>query len=213
MDPESTTLPVDPFPTRYSLLSRLRNWEDEESWRLFFDTYWRLVYSFALKAGLTRVEAEEVVQETIICVAKNIQTFKRDRQLGSFKGWLHNLTRWRIADQFKKRTQVVPQDQSGAKGESQSPECAVDPADEAAVLDWDHEWRSHLLQTAKQRVKSQVKEEQYQLFDLYVVKEWPVKRIRQTLEVSATQVYLAKHRVTRLLEKEVRRLEKEWDPQ
>ncbi len=178
---------------------------------MFFDTYWRLIYSVALKAGLTQVEAEEVVQETIICVAKNIQKFKRDRRLGSFKGWLRNLTRWRIADQLEKRTRLSPRDAGGAARRFQPLENIPGPVDDAPALDWDQEWQSHLLKAATQRVKSRVKEEQYQLFDFCVVKEWPVRRICQTLGVSAAQVYLAKHRITRLLQKEVRRLEKEWE--
>ena len=211
MEPKSTTLADELLPTRYSLLSRLQDWGDQESWRVFFDTYWRLIYSVALKAGLTQVEAEEVVQETIICVAKNIQTFKRDRRLGSFKGWLRNLTRWRIADQLEKRTRLSQGETHGAAWNHPLLENIPAPADDAAALDWDQEWQSHLLKTAKQRVKNHVSEEQYQLFDFYVVQEWPVTRICQTLGVSATQVYLAKHRITRLLQKEVRRLEKEWD--
>src|SRR6266566_2830094 len=91
------------IPTRYSLLSRLQNWDDQESWKDFFDTYWRLIYSTAVNAGLSEAEAQDVVQETVICVAKNIQKFKRDRAKGSFKGWLRNLTRWRIRDQLRKR--------------------------------------------------------------------------------------------------------------
>jgi RNA polymerase sigma factor (sigma-70 family) len=212
MDPETTIIPDELIPTRYSLLSRLEDWGDDASWRVFFDTYWRLIYSVALKAGLTQVEAEEVVQETIICVAKNIQKFKRDRRLGSFKGWLRNLTRWRIADQLEKRTGLRQDETDGAAWKHQPLENMPDPADDEGTLDWDQEWQAHLLSAAKQRVKSRVKEEQYQLFDFYVVKEWPVTRICQTLGVSATQVYLAKHRITRLLRKEVRRLEKEWDP-
>ena len=43
--------PDDPIPTRYSLLSRLKDREDSESWKDFFDTYWRLIYSVAIKAG------------------------------------------------------------------------------------------------------------------------------------------------------------------
>ena len=73
------------IPTRYSLLSRLQDWDDQESWKDFFDTYWRLIYSFALKAGLTDAEAQDVVQETVMCVARDIDKFKRDRQLGRSK--------------------------------------------------------------------------------------------------------------------------------
>jgi RNA polymerase sigma factor (sigma-70 family) len=211
MDTETTTLRDEIIPTRYSLLSRLQDWGDDASWRVFFDTYWRLIYSVALKAGLTQVEAEEVVQETLICVAKNIQKFKRDRRLGSFKGWLRNLTRWRIADQLENRTRLSQGEAGGAARKYEPPGNLPDPADDAGTQEWEEEWQSHLLKAAKQRVKSRVTEEQYQMFDFYVVKEWPVRRICQTLGVSATKVYLAKHRITRLLRKEVRRLEKEWD--
>lgn len=211
MEPKSTTLAEELLPTRYSLLSRLQDWEDHESWRVFFDTYWRLIYSVALKSGLTQTEAEEVVQETIICVAKHIQKFKRDPQRGSFKGWLCNLTRWRIADQLRKRTGLL-HDESGEAVEKYQPlESMTDLADPSATADWEREWEANLLQAALQRVKRRVNEEHYQLFDLCVVKQWPVQRIAQTLGVSAARIYLAKHRISRLLRKEVARLEKEWD--
>ena len=42
-----------------------------------------------------------MVQETVITVSKNIT--KYERAAGSFKGWLLHITRWRIADQFRKR--------------------------------------------------------------------------------------------------------------
>jgi RNA polymerase sigma factor (sigma-70 family) len=209
--PETTTTSEKLAATRYSLLSRLHDWEDNESWRVFFDTYWRLIYSVALKAGLRQAEAEEVVQETVICVAQNIQKFKRDRRLGSFKGWLCNLTRWRIADQLRKRTGLLQGDGAGTTRKYQPLEEVPNLADNAASLDWEHEWQAHLLKVAIQRIKQRVREEQYQLFDLYVTREWPIPRICQTLGVSKTQVYLAKLRITRLLRKEVARLEKEWD--
>src|SRR5208282_3549195 len=102
-----TLLVEDPIPTRYTLLSRLDDRGDQDSWKDFFDTYWRLIYSFAMKSGLSEAEAQDVVQETIISVAKSIHKFKPNRELGSFKGWLRNLTRWRIADQLRKRTRVT----------------------------------------------------------------------------------------------------------
>ena len=66
------------IPTRESLLSRLKDWEDDESWREFFGIYRKLLFSFAVKAGLSEQESEEVVQETIISVAKTIKEFKYD---------------------------------------------------------------------------------------------------------------------------------------
>src|SRR5437762_9616110 len=89
--------------TRRSLVDRLANWDDRERWQQFFDTYWKLIYSAARKSDLTDAEAQEVVQETVITVAKNIDKLKYDPAIGSIKGWLLQITRWRIADQFRKR--------------------------------------------------------------------------------------------------------------
>ena len=44
------------LPTRQSLLSRLRDWQDQDGWQLFFDTYWRLIYRVARQAGFAEVE-------------------------------------------------------------------------------------------------------------------------------------------------------------
>jgi RNA polymerase sigma-70 factor (ECF subfamily) len=195
--------------TRYSLLSRLQNWDDQDSWRDFFDTYWHLISSYALKSGLTEAEAQDVVQETIISVAKNIQKFRRDRSLGSFKGWLKNLTRWRIADQLRKRTQLTAADEDKRPAVDEMTEIpvATDPGLESI---WEQEWEANLLDTAMRRVKRHVKEEHYQMFDLYVLKQWPVRKVAQTLDVSVGQVYLAKHRVSLLIRREIRALERQW---
>ena len=198
--------PEDLIPTRYSLLSRLQNWDDHESWKVFFDTYWRLIFSFAMKSGLTAAEAEDVVQETIISVAKNIQKFKRDRRLGSFKGWLRNLTRWRIADQLRKRT-------PGSAPETQLDDaCHVDmseiPDFAAAESVWESEWRVNLLKVAMENVKQRVKEEHFQIFDLYALRQWPVNKVAETLGVSVPGVYLAKHRVAAMIKREIMALTK-----
>jgi len=91
------------IPTRRSLITRLKNWDDQESWKDFFETYWKLIYGVAIKAGLNDAEAQEVVQETIIAVVKQMEGFKYDPKMGSFKGWLLLQTRWRIADKMRKR--------------------------------------------------------------------------------------------------------------
>jgi RNA polymerase sigma-70 factor (ECF subfamily) len=193
----------DFIPTRYSLLSRLQNWEDQESWKDFFNTYWRLIYAAALKSGLTEAEAQDVVQETIICVAKDINKFKRDRSLGSFKGWLRNLTRWRIADQLRKRDPAA----TPLPGEmSELPE----EKDAGLEKIWTEEWQSNLMAVAMERVRLHVKEEHYQMFDLYVVRQVPAREVARLLGTNVTLVYLAKHRVMALIRREVRLLEKQW---
>jgi RNA polymerase sigma factor (sigma-70 family) len=186
----------DLIPTRRSLLDRLKNWEDHESWREFFDTYWRLIYGVAMKAGLTDSEAQEVVQETVIAVAKKMHGFKYDPSIGSFKSWLLHTTRWRISDQFRKR---IPEGASA----SPNPITLTRTAATDKIPD-----PASFVDAALERVKLRVKAEQVQIFDLYVVKNWPVLKVARTLGVSIARVYLAKHRVSALLRQEVKALEK-----
>jgi RNA polymerase sigma-70 factor (ECF subfamily) len=77
---------------------------------------------------------------------------------------------------------------------------------------WDEEWQRNLLDAALTNVKAKVAPRQYQIFELYVLKQWPVERLTTTLAVSAGQVYLAKLRVGNLVKKELKRLEaaKTW---
>ena len=208
-----TLLVEDPIPTRYTLLSRLEDRGDQDSWKDFFDTYWRLIYSVALKSGLTEAEAQDVVQETIISVARDIHKFERDRALGSFKGWLRNIIRWRIADQLRKRTRASWGDASQTGADLPPPDVAEipDPAGEAAESVWEEEWQSNLLKAAMEKIKPQVREEHYQIFDLYVIKQWPVRQVARTLRVNVGLVYLVKYRLSALLKKEIRRLEEQWN--
>jgi RNA polymerase sigma factor (sigma-70 family) len=209
------------IPTRQTLLDRMRdvdNAGNEESWREFFETYWKLIYNAARKAGLSDAEAQDVVQETVISVYKNLPNFEYDPKGGSFKAWLLKLTRWRVVDQLRRRRTEglnrISKGQTADKAEEAGDE-AVDieaVADPSAFVPdsyWDEEWERNVYETAVERTKEKVPPKQFQIFDFYVLKEWPVGRVREALGVSATQVYLAKHRVSRELKRQMKAVEKQ----
>lgn len=195
--------------TRHTLLARLKNWDDNESWEEFFDIYWGLIYNTALKMGLTEPEAEEAVQETMISVAKKIKEFQCDPAAGSFKAWLLKLTRWRIQDILRKRQ---PPAEPLHKKDTSTNHISLEetiPSPDGHEIEkiWDAEWEETLLDAALKKVKKTVSPQQFQIFHLYVVKKQPVSKITKALGVSATSVYLAKHRVGKLVQKEIKRLQ------
>jgi RNA polymerase sigma factor (sigma-70 family) len=195
--------------TRRSLVERLADWGDRKRWQEFFDTYWKLIYSAARKSGLTDAEAQEVVQETVITVAKKIDKLKYDPAIGSFKGWLLQITRWRIADQFRKRVPGEPERPGLADDHSTA---TIERVPDSQVVDlealWEKEWQENLLEAAIARVKKKVTPKQFQIFDCYLRKEWPAEKVAEHLHVNIGQVYLARHRVSALLKKEIKALEK-----
>jgi RNA polymerase sigma-70 factor (ECF subfamily) len=212
MNPAARRAQSSSLATRRSLLTRLKESNAEESWRQFFDTYWRLIYTTALSAGLTDAEAQEAVQETMLTVARKIRTFRYDPVGGSFKGWLLTIVRWRIGDQFRKRQRQIQPPHARRDSETSSTATVDRVADPAAMdLDaaWEEEWHRTLFAAALARVKRQANARHYQMFDLHALKHWPVGKVAETLGVSAGQVRLAKHRITTLMRREVARLQKE----
>jgi len=194
--------------TRRSLVERLADWGDQRRWQEFFDTYWKLIYSAARQAGLTDTEAQEVVQETVITVAKNIEKLNYNPAIGSFKGWLLQITRWRIADQFRKRP---PGNAKRPRSADDRLTATIERVPDSRIVDldvvWEAEWKENLFEAAIARVKKKVEPKQFQIFDCYVRKEWPAQKVAARLGVNIGQVYLARHRVGALLKKEIRALE------
>ena len=200
------------FPTRATLIEKLKNWRDQKSWQEFFDTYWRLIYGVARRAGLNDVEAQDVVQETLFATAKHLPAFKYDPAIGSFKGWLLNMTRWRITDQFRRRGPINQYHAHELSEEAtQQTETMANVADPNGLCPhqvWEEEWKANLLEAAIDNVRRKIDPPKYQIFDLYVHKAWSAKRVAATLGISTNQVYVAKNRVTRLIKEEAARLEK-----
>jgi RNA polymerase sigma-70 factor (ECF subfamily) len=196
----------DANPTRRSLVSRLRRWDDGASWEDFFNTYWRLIYSVAIKSGLSDQEAEDVVQETILGIAKKMSDFRYDPAVCSFRGWLLHVTRLRIVDQLRKRLPAAPRP-THAANETTTLERIADPAGAGLDNVWDDEWEKNIVDVAMTRVKRRVRPEHYQIFYLNVVKEISAQKVARNFGTSVARVYLIKHRVARLVKSEVRRLE------
>jgi RNA polymerase sigma factor (sigma-70 family) len=194
-------------PTRKSLLLRIKNWSDEGSWSEFSKIYEKLIYETALRAGLRPVEAQEVVQETLLTVAKKIAGFDYDPDVGSFKGWLLQITRRRIVDQLRKRRPQV--EQAATINAPSTLENLLDPASSRLEALWNEEWHQALLGMARALVKRRVGLKQYRMFELYVLQQSPMKTVTSSLGVTSAQVYMAKYRITRLLKKELKNLEKE----
>ena len=192
--------------TRNSLIARLDNWEDQKTWDEFYKTYWKLIYSVAMKANLRQDEAWDVVQETILSIAKQSKKHLYDASQGSFKSWLWNITRWRINDQFRKRkkdTALVQKDFAHNEDQEDWINKVVDEKTADFEKIWDMEWKNNLIYAALAKVKTKIAPQQFQIFDYYVLRDWSATKVAKHLGVSLAQVYLTKHRVGSILKKEL----------
>ncbi|MBL9168521.1 MAG: sigma-70 family RNA polymerase sigma factor [Verrucomicrobiales bacterium] len=201
------------LPTRQSLLSRLRDCQDQEGWREFFDTYWRLIYRVARQAGLDDSAAQDVVQTTFIYLSRRMPRFRYDPARGSFKSWLCRVTRSRIAV-FRRRAEFkepsLP-DLGLEKDDAPVWESVPDPTGDKVDEIWQREWEDNLIKAALRQISPKVSAQQLMIFEMAALGEVPLKQVARKLDVSLMQVYLARHRVGKLFKAEVLRLRRETE--
>jgi RNA polymerase sigma factor (sigma-70 family) len=198
--------------TRPSLLFKLRNWSDEESWTEFYRLYYTFVFGFARRSGLSHADAEDVTQDVFKRVAETIHEFESNPARGTFRGWLLNLTRWRIADKFravrpheKQLPTFVPFDAADRTATVERlPDELLGAASEKVC---EEEWQRTLLDAALRRLAQRAPARHFQIFDLYSNQDWPVLRISRELGVSIATVYVINHRLTKQLKAEVAKLD------
>jgi len=185
--------------TDAGLIGRLRNLDDHQSWDDFYRAYWKLIYRFACERGLNDTEAREVVQDTLLSVARSLHGFRPEREGGSFKRWLLCLTRRRATDRFRRRPSELPlrSRSDPGTGGTGTAERVADPHGSQANERWEREWEAQVLDAALEKLKRRVSPRHYQVFHLAVMKEQPTARVAETLGLSQARVYLVKHRVMR----------------
>ncbi len=193
--------------TRPSLLFRLRDWGDNESWDEFYRLYRRFIRGLALRAGLNHAESDEVVQDVLSNVANRIKDYEARENRGAFRRWLMNQTRWRIADKFRQRDRASSQSERYHAGEEEPTNDPFENIAEESTEDfWELEWQKHVLETAMERLARRVPPKHFQAFDLHARCGQPVAQIAADLGINRPTVYLITHRLKKQLQHEVKRL-------
>lgn len=198
--------PYDPGETRSSVLAAIRDPANATAWERFFDQYAPFLHALALRRGLRREDAEDVVQTVLVEVAEKIRTFSRDRTRGRFHDWLAEAARFRINDLLRRNVRREGRERPWPED---APEAAAggDAFAEAAEA----EWLSLLRRLALERLRERVSRRQFELFHAAVVAEWPVGKVMRTYGASRDAVYQAKHRLSPLYQDILREIQSELD--
>lgn len=195
----------DSLKTRPSLIEKLRTQSDSESWERFYDIYSPLLFRFARSLGMAPSETEDLVQETVISVAKSIGNYQYEPAKCSFKGWLFMIVRRRLIDlrRFEGRRKKQLHDSLDHPENKQDRNNLADSENPAPDQElWESDWELFVRERAYETLKKTVKIEHLQVFDLSVNRGMDPSEISKFLEISTARVYLILHRMRKTLKKE-----------
>ena len=185
--------------TRASLLANLKDLEDQCKWQQFYDKYRGFLEGIARRHQLSDTDREEVIQETVIAVARQVGSFNYDKGRGNFRSWLATIVRRKVVDAVRKMTKAAESTFTTQVG-SENNECPG--FDEV----WEEEWELHALDRAKKETLKRVSNKQFQVYDWYVLRGHSKSDVCDKFRIKGNQVDIAKHRVGKVLEEEISKL-------
>jgi RNA polymerase sigma factor (sigma-70 family) len=183
--------------TRPSLLLRMRDAKDHEAWHTFVELYAPLVYRFARKRGLQDADAADLTQDVLRSVAGAMKDGKYDPARGSFRGWLHMVTRNAVYRSLRGERRQP----SGTGDTQQQARLEQIPAP-SEQQDWDYEHQKRLFVWACEEVRDEFQAKTWTAFWQTAVDGKSVKDVEAKLGLSAGAIYVAKSRIlTRIRER------------
>jgi len=183
--------------TRASLLIRIKDLRNARAWSEFDAIYRPILHRYATARGLDEVDAEDAVQHGMAALHKHIERFDYDPDKGRFRGWLRTVVNNHVRNLLKKRREPIGESQhfKSMENREESPEAA-----------FDRMWMEEHLKYCLRNVRTEVDENTFVAFQRYVIDEWPVQRVCETMGMDRNQVYKIKWRITQKLQDKMRGL-------
>ena len=180
------------------LIEAAKDWRDDSNWREFYDRYAPAIRRHACISGLSEAEAEDVVQETMLKVARYLPSFKYDRTVCKFRTWLNQIVNQRIFEALhRRRRSSFPEASLDELREavhgSESP--TGDPVVQAEV---DH----RLLEACLARVRGRVKPRHWQVFEAHALHGLSAEETARRYDSTAANVWVIRHRILKALRTE-----------
>ena len=190
--------------TRSSVLRAVANTENEAAWQRFFDLYAGFVFSITRSKGFNDTDADDIVQMVFSDLARNLPSFKYDREKGRFRSYLAALVKWRVIDRLK----AVRRDADLKADFMEKAKSAATTEDEDFE---EREWQSAAMEETLRRIKPEVRPEHYAAFVASAVEGQDTDVVTKLYGISRDSLYQIRKRLTVKLREKLAEVRAEMD--
>jgi RNA polymerase sigma-70 factor (ECF subfamily) len=185
--------------TPLSLLDRLREDPDERSWRRLAELYTPLVLRRLRQQGIPESDAEDLLQEILLVIIREVPGFDHSGRPGAFRSWIRTITVHRILAYWRSRRREL--DGAIARELEQLEDPESDPS-----RHWDAEHDRYLAARMLELIEPEFSPNVWRAFHLQVIDGQPASAVSEALGQTVNAVLIAKSRVLRRLRQEGRGL-------
>ncbi len=190
--------------TRSSVLKAVADTENAVAWNRLFDLYSGFVYSIARRKGLNETDADDMVQTVFCDLARNLPSFKYDREKGRFRSYLAGLVNWRVTDRLRSSRR----DAELKAGFWEEARARAEQGDDEFA---EREWRAAAMEEALRRMKPGVRPEHYAAFVASAVEGQDTESVMALYGISRDNLYQIRARLTAKLREKVSEVLAEMD--
>ncbi|MCH2205694.1 MAG: RNA polymerase sigma factor [Lentisphaerales bacterium] len=191
--------------TRQSLLIRLKDKHDDQSWEDFVKFYKPFIYMMVRKMNFDHHDAEEVVQQITLKAWRSLPEFNYSPDKGRFRSWLSRMTHNTVLDVIKSRQRYSNRLEKYKDVDHLQKLSAPEIENMANV-----EWQTYITNLAWKNVSPDFTEKVRLAFERSL-KGDDAEIIAEDLGLTKNAIYVYKKRVKERLTEEVRRLKEELE--
>ena len=181
--------------TPVSLLERLRNSPDDDSWRRLVDLYRPFIERWLRQGNVSASDADDVCQEVLTTLTRKLPAFEHSGRTGAFRQWLRSTVFNHILWYWRSRKNAVPPASEDLLRELEDPQSDL-------VRLWDSEHDAHVVQRMLALLQPEFTTTTWLAFRRVVLEGHAPALTAAELGVTVNAVLIAKSRVLRRLREE-----------
>jgi RNA polymerase sigma-70 factor (ECF subfamily) len=189
--------------TSASLLERLRLRPAAADWRRLLELYEPQVRAWLRRHDLQASDADDLVQDVLGVVVRELPHFEHNHRPGAFRSWLRTIT-VHCLRRFWRARLYRPEAAGGSAWEQHLADLE-DPASGLSRL-WDEEHDRHVVRRLLERIEPDFQPATWQAFRRLVLDGVPATAVAAELGLSVNAVLIAKSRVLQRFRQEARGL-------
>lgn len=149
--------------TPISLLERLRLRPDEASWQRLVQLYTPWIQDWLRRQGLATADVEDLAQEVMVVLLRELPRFTHDLRRGAFRRWLRTITLNQLRAFWRARKrQPAPVTLETVLAHLEDPESDLSRA-------WDRDHNAHVVRRLLELLEADFEPVTWQAFRLVVL--------------------------------------------